>query len=117
MQNNETNYKQKNILGNMTIEELDVLLKNQKINNQKLNLKKELAKDLLEQINELNENNYLSLINLIDQTNDINTINIITRLINKSYCFGNEINNKIIEKQVKKEIEIVVLYLFLLCKI
>jgi len=56
----------------------------------------------------------------------INTINIITRLINKSYCFGkvwifalrisqlnlplcgqgNEINNKIVEKQVKKEIEI-----------
>jgi len=102
----ETNNKRRNILGNMTIDELDRLVKLKKINTQKLNLKKELAKDLLEQINELNESNYLSLIKLIDETTDIKTINIITRLVNKSYCFGNEINNKIVEKQVMKEIEI-----------
>jgi len=102
----EMNNKRRNILGNMTTEELDRLLKLKKINEQKLDLKKELAKDLLHQIDEIQGNNYDSLMNLIDQTNDINNINIITRLLNKTFCFGNEINNEIVKKQIENEIEI-----------
>lgn len=45
------------------------------------------------------------LINTILYLN-MNTINIITRLLNKTYCFGCKINNKIVEKQIQKEIQI-----------
>jgi len=101
-----SNNKRRNILGDMTIEEFDKLLKLKKINNIKLNLKQEMAKDLLSQIEEINHKNYDSLINVINKTTDLNEINIIIRLINKAYCFGDTINNEIVEKQIKKEAEI-----------
>ncbi|XWV26675.1 hypothetical protein QJ857_gp0385 [Tupanvirus soda lake] len=98
--------KRRNIIGDMTVEEFDKLFKQKKMNETKLNLKRELAKDLLSQIEEINHKDYDSLVNIINNATDLNEISIITRLINKSYCFGNKINNQIVEQQIKKETEI-----------
>ncbi|XWV25372.1 mg15 protein [Tupanvirus deep ocean] len=102
----EPNNKRRNIIGNMSIEEFDKLLKQKKMNDTKLNLKRELAKDLLSQIDEIKHKDYDLLVNIIDKTSDLNEINIIMRLINKAYCFGDTINSGTIEKQIKKEAEI-----------
>ena len=71
-----------------------------------LDLKRELAKNLLQQIDEIPGTECESIIKLINTTTDVNKINIILRLINKAYCFGSEINNSIIENQIEKEADI-----------
>ena len=78
-----------------------------KQNMQKIILKREIAKDLLRQIDDdMIDDDHELLIILIDQTTDLYVINVIMRLLNKAYCFGNEINNEIIEKQIKKDAKI-----------
>jgi superfamily II DNA or RNA helicase len=98
----ETNNEDmKKILAGITIEELHARAKQKT----QINIKKELAKNLLLQINDLENKECKSLINLIDQTNDLKMINIIIRLLSKTYCFNNEISNEIIKKQIEKEAE------------
>ena len=58
------------------------------------------------QIDKINDDNYESLINLINRTNDLNAINVIIRLLNKAYCFGDEINNEIVKKQIQKKLKL-----------
>lgn len=80
------------------------LKQNMQKNMQRIILKREIAKDLLRQIDgDMIDDDHELLIILIDQTTDLDVIDVIMRLIDKAYCFGYEINNKIVEKQIKKD--------------
>jgi len=106
--NKKPNHKNKlkNILKDgLTIEDIDRKLKLKKINDQRIRLKKEIAKDLLQNINEINDSDQKSIIKLIDQTTDINILQIIVRLLDGAYCFKNNINNNTIQIKIKKEDE------------
>ena len=92
----------KNIMYNHS----DLIKESAKKNKIILDLKRRLAKNLLQQIVEIHDSERESLIKLINTTTDINIINIILRSINKSYCFGSEISNSVIENQIEKEAEI-----------
>ncbi len=82
-----------------TIEIVDSLLK-------KLNLKKELAMDLLSKIIDSGKDEYQLLAEMINKFKEIDVVNIVIRLLAKSYCFGDEINETIINNKIKEEIEI-----------
>jgi hypothetical protein len=91
-----------------TIEDVDREIKLRKQKDQKLNLKKELAKDLIQKLDEIENSEYNLLIEMINNIDidSINNLNIIIRLLNKSYCFGGELNNEVINNEIKKEEEI-----------
>lgn len=92
-----------------TMEDVIRKMNHKKELSKKINIKKELAKDLLQKIEGIKDNRgneFCSIHNTIDKTTDINYLNIIIRLLNKSYCFGNKINEKVIENEIKKEEEI-----------
>ncbi len=84
-------------------DELDRLLK---IHKEKLELKKTIAKYMLDQIEQISNTKYDTLIKLINQTKDVDAINIIVRSLNKAMCFGDDISEKIIENQIKMEADI-----------
>lgn len=86
-----------------TIEDAERIIKENREKNHKLQLKKEIAKDLLQNMEEISKNDYLLLSDKINQINDINALNIILRLLNKSYCFGDDFNEEIIQTEIKKD--------------
>ena len=68
------------------------------------NLKKEMAKDLLKNIeNNIAAKDYKILLDMISLETNTDTLNIINRLLSKSFCFNNKINSKIIEKELEKD--------------
>jgi len=77
-----------------------------KENTKRMNIKKELAKDLLKQLDNIDKNEIKSLIDTIETTQDINMLNTITRLLNLSFCFNNKINKKIIQQKLQKDLEV-----------
>jgi len=86
-----------------TLKDVVKEMNQKKENNKKMLIKKELAKYLLRELNEISKNEYISLVETINNAIDIDTLNIIIRLLNKTYCFGNEFNNEIIKKEIKKD--------------
>ena len=98
--NTNTNNITRNIIGDLTIDELDRLLK---LEEKKINLKRDIAKYLVERIKKINKYDYDSLIKLINETTDLNVLSVIIRLLNKAYYFGGEVNDEMVEKQIKKE--------------
>ncbi|XWV26788.1 hypothetical protein QJ857_gp0263 [Tupanvirus soda lake] len=86
--------------------DFDDIEKKIKLNIQKINLKKEMAKDILEKIDEIDDIEYESIIKLIDDTTDINVLNIIIRLLNKTFCFCDDFNSDVLEDKIKNENEI-----------
>lgn len=71
--------------------------------SKKLNLKKELAKNMLQELDELGTDEYQYLFDTIDKITDVDILNLIIHLLNKSYCTRCEINNKIVDNEIKKE--------------
>ena len=100
---NGTNNKTMETPENETLKKLTEVYNN---NIRILGPKRELAKNLLQDIDEIHGSEYESIIKLMNDTTDVNRINTISRLINKAYCFGSEINNSVIENQIEKETEI-----------
>jgi len=69
-------------------DDTDNQIKLNKQNLCKINLKKELAKDIIDSIDYLSDTNYDSIVNYVDQTTDVDTLDIIIRSLNKSYCYN-----------------------------
>jgi hypothetical protein len=90
----------------MTLEDVVKKMDQKKELSVQLKLKKELAINTLQKLNELNNKEYKSIFDRINQTTDIEIINIINRLLNKSFTFKNKINNDIINNQIDIETEI-----------
>jgi len=88
-----------------TLESVICDMNQKKENMKRIAIKKELALDLLKRINDLDKNEVESLIDTIENTNDIKILNIITRLLNLSFCFGNEINKETIQNKLQKDTE------------
>jgi len=104
---NNCKNKLKNILKDgFTVEDVDKIIKLKKINDQKIILKKEMAKDLLYKLDEINNIEKEPTIKFIDQVTDINILKIIIRLLSKTYCFRNNFNTKMIQSEIIKEEEI-----------
>lgn len=89
-----------------TLEDADRIIKQKQQKTHRMHVKKQIAKDFLQKMDEISKKDCLLLANSIDQINDINVLNIILRLLYRSYCFGNEFNNEIIENEIKKDAEI-----------
>lgn len=72
-----------------------------------LNLKKEIALDLLNKltINEINEKQYKLLMDIIEETGDIALVGIITKVLINSFCTGAEIVGDTIDKKIQEEAE------------
>jgi len=102
--NNITNKINKNKLEDilkdgLTIKDVEKSIQIKK----RINLKKEMAINMLnELIENINKKEYKLLINIINQTDNIKDLSTITHLLGKSYCFGNKINNKIIQDKINE---------------
>jgi hypothetical protein len=64
---------------------------------------KEIAKDLLEELNNINDDEYQLIEKRIDQTNDMDTLNIIIRSLNGAMYSPDEFNSEILENKIKNE--------------
>lgn len=93
IKNNNHKNNLKNILKEgYTIEDIE----------KRINLKKEIAMHVLSELtNDMNKIQYKSLINTINQTTNIKILSIIIQLLNRSYCFGDKIDNEIIQNKIK----------------
>jgi len=92
--NHKNNYK--NILREgLTIESID----------QKITLKKELARTLLKNNKMISNEDFESMIYLIDETSDISILNIINNSLNHSLYHKTKINSNIIQKKILKRAE------------
>jgi len=96
-------YKNKPTESWMDRYDLDDINKQINLKKQKINIKKELAKDIL---NKTNDIDHEKISDVIDRTTDIDALNIINGLLIKSYLFNEDLNEKIIEKRIKKNIMI-----------
>ncbi|AUL78462.1 mg15 protein [Tupanvirus deep ocean] len=88
-----------------TMEDVIREMNQKKENAKRMVLKKELAKDLLDQLDEIDKDENKLLSAVIENTQEIDTLNLIIRLLNLSYCFGDEINNNLVQEKIKKNIE------------
>ena len=72
-----------------------------------LNPKKELATYLLDKIfdgeDDINEYQYELLYRMINDMTSMTDLEITIKLLGKSYCFGDEINDKTLINEIKKE--------------
>ena len=82
------------------------LYKDRETHRHKNNLKRDIAKNLLQKFDNINKNEFNLLNTMINQTTDVNVLNIINRILCKSYCIGSEINCKIIQEQIQTETQI-----------
>jgi len=72
----------------------------------RINLKKEIAIHTLNKLIEnMNGKEYKLLIDIINQTDNIKDLSTITHLLDKSYCFGNKISDKLIQHKINESIE------------
>lgn len=89
----------------ITVENIDKLIKDKKHNENKINLKKEIANDVLGRLTKIDDDQRELLSDMINNMVKINDLNIVIRLLGLSLCFSHEINEKIIHAKIKKEAE------------
>ncbi|XWV26660.1 hypothetical protein QJ857_gp0400 [Tupanvirus soda lake] len=107
IQKNKSKHNFENVLKEgYTLADAERIIQENKEKSRRLNLKKEMAKNLMQQMEEISKNDYLALASHIDQISDGNVMDIILRLLNKSYCFGNDFNSEIIKKEIEKDTQI-----------
>lgn len=92
----------------VTIEDIDKSIMMKKTMSKKLDLRKEMAHDLLDklQTNEIDKKQYFAILNIINKNFNMDIIDIINRLLIQSYCRGDVINKNIIDQAIRKEAEI-----------
>jgi uncharacterized C2H2 Zn-finger protein len=83
----------------------DAILSVKENNNKikRVQLQKEMAKSLMQQMEEISKGDYLLMSKQIDQINDPNALSIILRLLNRAYCFCEEFDSDIIKKEIEKD--------------
>ncbi len=97
--NNNNNQNTQPWLDKYDVDDIDKKIKLKKLETEKFNIKKELALYTLDKTNINNE----TLKNIINETTDIEIINIINRLLIKSFCLNENLDENIIKKQIKKD--------------
>lgn len=83
------------------LDDIDKKINQRKLETEKISIKKELALYVLDKINNINHE---ILRDIIKETMDINVINVINRLLTKSYCLNENLDESIIKKQIKKDV-------------
>jgi hypothetical protein len=101
--NNHKN-KSRNVLKEEYIaKDVDKQIKLKNENLQKINLKKRLAIDILEKLEDFDDNEYQLLADKINKITDINVIKVVIRLLNRTYYSNEKINEKVIQHEIDKD--------------
>lgn len=99
-------YSTRNILkGGITIEDIEQGTAHTKI---KINQLKSTAMYLLDEMDTIDEQQYETIVAIIDKTTHIPSLRSIVNSIINAFCIGSEIDKKVINKRIARDIEMII---------